>query len=237
MNRINALANTQITIYHTFHDEVAACRQHVWRCTGTCRTMAPFFGYVKRSMNRAPGKNDRWWPDHQAKCQGTFEKVAEPDSFKVKQAKKADSEAKKALKVSQSTQADSTTDAKKIAKSKSNVKKDITSGNTTSIVAFFKPKAAPKTEPTANYLATKRKSDELEASPNQKAATNSNESDLQIIQVCEASKKAKSVITEDQVIVLDDGDMPSESCKQAECPVCGFSFPIDLINSHVNSHF
>ena len=75
------------------------------------------------------------------------------------------------------------------------------------------------------------------AVPNQKAATNSNESDLQIIQVCEASKKAKSVITEDQVIVLDDGDMPSESCKQAECPVCGFSFPIDLINSHVNSHF
>lgn len=88
MNRINSLANTSITIYHSFHDEVNACRQHIWRCTGACRTMKPFYGYVKRSMNRAPSKNDRWWADHQSKCQGKFEKVSEPDSYKQKMLKK-----------------------------------------------------------------------------------------------------------------------------------------------------
>ena len=87
MNRINRLASTNITIYHSFHDEVNHARQHVWRCNGECRTEKPFFGYVKRSMNRAPSKNDRWWPLHQSKCNGTFEKVAEPEAFREKQLK------------------------------------------------------------------------------------------------------------------------------------------------------
>ena len=34
MNRINRLASTNITVYHSFHDEVNYARQHVWRCTG-----------------------------------------------------------------------------------------------------------------------------------------------------------------------------------------------------------
>lgn len=82
MNRINKLASTNITVYHSFHDEVNYARQHVWRCTGTCRNTPPFYGYVKRSMNRAPGKNDTWWASHQSKCNGTFEKVSEPEGFK-----------------------------------------------------------------------------------------------------------------------------------------------------------
>ena len=56
---------------------------------GTCRTMAPFYGYVKRSMNRAPGKNDTWWARHQSKCSGIFEKVSEPENFKNKSNKKS----------------------------------------------------------------------------------------------------------------------------------------------------
>ena len=72
MNRINNLAGTKITVYHTFHDEVNHCRQHVWRCTGVCRTMKPFMGFVKRSMNRAPGPHDRWFADHRRKCSGIF---------------------------------------------------------------------------------------------------------------------------------------------------------------------
>ena len=88
-SRINKLANSHITVYHSFHDEVNACRQHVWRCTGPCRTHPPFYGYVKRSMNRAPGKNDTWWAQHQSKCNGVFEKVAEPEAFKQKQEKAA----------------------------------------------------------------------------------------------------------------------------------------------------
>ncbi len=44
-----------------------------------------FWHYVKRSMNRAPGKNDTWWAEHQRKCNGTFEKISGPESFKAKQ--------------------------------------------------------------------------------------------------------------------------------------------------------
>ncbi|VDN36562.1 unnamed protein product [Cylicostephanus goldi] len=31
MNRINRIANTKITIYHSFHDEVNLYKTHVWR--------------------------------------------------------------------------------------------------------------------------------------------------------------------------------------------------------------
>ena len=41
-------------------------------------------------MNRAPGKNDTWWSQHEKKCSGVFEKVSEPENFKDK-SKKADS--------------------------------------------------------------------------------------------------------------------------------------------------
>jgi len=79
MNRINDLASTNITVYHSFHDEVNSYKQHWWRCTGKCRKERPYYGWVKRSMNRAPGKNDFWWKDHQATCEGTFVKVKEPE--------------------------------------------------------------------------------------------------------------------------------------------------------------
>jgi hypothetical protein len=32
MHRINRAAQTQITVFHTFHDEVDSYRQHVWQC-------------------------------------------------------------------------------------------------------------------------------------------------------------------------------------------------------------
>ncbi len=132
MNRINALACTNITIYHSFHDEVNEARQHVWRCTGVCRTQKPFFGYVKRSMNRAPSKNDRWWADHQSKCQGVFEKVSEPDSFKKKAIKK---EEKK-----ESSQVFKTEKAEK------SVKKEISVKTGLSIEAYFKKRKSDETD-------------------------------------------------------------------------------------------
>lgn len=94
MNRINKLANTNITIYHSFHDEVRHARQHVWRCNGPCQKMSPFYGFVKRSMNRAPGKNDTWWASHAAKCNGTFEKVSEPENFGKKLSQKKEKKEK-----------------------------------------------------------------------------------------------------------------------------------------------
>lgn len=68
-----------VTIYHSFHAEVAVHRQHVWRCQGPCRERAPYFGYVRRAMNRAPQSADRWWREHQLVCGGTFVKLQGPE--------------------------------------------------------------------------------------------------------------------------------------------------------------
>ena len=32
-----------------------------WKCDGPCQNRRPFYGMVKRSMNRAPGPTDRWY--------------------------------------------------------------------------------------------------------------------------------------------------------------------------------
>ncbi|TPX71909.1 hypothetical protein SpCBS45565_g00964 [Spizellomyces sp. 'palustris'] len=88
--RINKQAGTNITdtlslffqdISHllSFHDEVNHYRVHVWKCDGLCQHRPPFFGIVRRSMNRPPQPADRWWSDHQASCGGTYHKIAGPE--------------------------------------------------------------------------------------------------------------------------------------------------------------
>ncbi|CAH1646432.1 unnamed protein product [Spodoptera littoralis] len=79
MHRINKSAGLNISIYHSFHDEVKLYQTHWWRCNGRCQTVRPHFGIVRRSMNRAPGPNDYWWDDHKRKCGGTFIKIKEPE--------------------------------------------------------------------------------------------------------------------------------------------------------------
>ncbi|XP_055680700.1 DNA-dependent metalloprotease dvc-1 [Lutzomyia longipalpis] len=79
MRTINQRAGTNITVYHSFHDEVELYRTHVWRCNGICQHRGPFYGYVKRTMNRAPGPSDYWWIAHQQSCGGTFEKKSAPE--------------------------------------------------------------------------------------------------------------------------------------------------------------
>ncbi|KAI4897810.1 hypothetical protein NFI96_022963 [Prochilodus magdalenae] len=81
MTRINNASGTNITVYHSFHDEVDVYRQHWWRCNGPCQTRKPFFGYVKRAMNRAPSARDPWWEDHRRSCGGTFTKIKEPENY------------------------------------------------------------------------------------------------------------------------------------------------------------
>ena len=71
-----------VSVFHTFHDEVDSYRTHVWECSGPCKLKAPFFGLVKRAMNRAPGKSDSWWAKHLDECGGSFTKVAEPEMRK-----------------------------------------------------------------------------------------------------------------------------------------------------------
>ncbi|ESO96447.1 hypothetical protein LOTGIDRAFT_73580, partial [Lottia gigantea] len=81
MYRINAETGTNISVYHTFHDEVELYKTHWWKCNGPCQKRHPYYGMVKRSMNRAPSKNDTWWDEHQKTCGGTYTKVKEPEGF------------------------------------------------------------------------------------------------------------------------------------------------------------
>lgn len=76
------VAGTNISVYHTFHDEVNVYKKHVWRCNGICKERKPFFGYVRRVSNRAPGPNDQWWATHQSECGGRFNKIEEPEKVK-----------------------------------------------------------------------------------------------------------------------------------------------------------
>lgn len=88
MENINRVAGTNITVYHTFHDEVALYKTHIWRCNGICQHRKPFYGWVKRTSNRAPGPNDNWWAKHHETCSGTFVKVSQPEpKQKAKKAK------------------------------------------------------------------------------------------------------------------------------------------------------
>lgn len=62
-------------------------RQHWWRCDGPCVKRPPFYGIVRRAMNRAPSPRDTWWSVHQQKCGGTFTKIKEPEGYGQKKKK------------------------------------------------------------------------------------------------------------------------------------------------------
>ncbi|XP_063610983.1 DNA-dependent metalloprotease dvc-1-like isoform X2 [Penaeus indicus] len=78
MKRINALHGSKITIYHNFHREVNKFRIHVYRCDGPCVSRRPFFGVLRRAIERPPGPTDRWWQRHAQECGGTFHKIEGP---------------------------------------------------------------------------------------------------------------------------------------------------------------
>ncbi|XP_069463043.1 DNA-dependent metalloprotease SPRTN isoform X2 [Ambystoma mexicanum] len=84
MRRINGITGAKISVYHDFHDEVDEYRKHWWLCNGPCQKKRPYFGYVKRAMNRAPSANDPWWAEHKQTCGGTFTKVKEPENYSKK---------------------------------------------------------------------------------------------------------------------------------------------------------
>ncbi|CAO3621578.1 unnamed protein product [Mucor hiemalis] len=87
--RISDAANLKITVYHTFHDEVDHYLTHVWQCNGICQNKPPYFGIVKRAVNRKPQKADTWFEEHTLTCGGTFTKIAEPPAKDNKKRKAA----------------------------------------------------------------------------------------------------------------------------------------------------
>ncbi|MBN3306056.1 SPRTN protein, partial [Amia calva] len=112
MNRINVASGTKITVYHSFHDEVDQYRQHWWRCGGPCQTRRPFFGYVKRAMNRAPSAQDPWWAEHQRTCGGTYIKIKEPEDY-GKKGKKGEKGKKSGTQTAQKDKSSGTQPAEK----------------------------------------------------------------------------------------------------------------------------
>eukprot|EP00347_Sterkiella_histriomuscorum_P023736 403333563 len=93
MREINEQTGFNITIYHSFNDEVESYRQHVWLCNGKCRKQPPHYGMVKRQMNKPPGTYDDWWEKHQKSCGGQFIKIAEPEGYNPPKPKKDQVEA------------------------------------------------------------------------------------------------------------------------------------------------
>ena len=67
----HVLTSPQVNVY----------RQHWWKCNGPCQHRPPYFGIVKRAMNRAPSPRDFWWEEHQRTCGGTYTKIKEPDGY------------------------------------------------------------------------------------------------------------------------------------------------------------
>lgn len=50
MEGINKIAGTNITVYHTFHDEVELYKTHWWRCNGICQHRKPFCKFNSNSF-------------------------------------------------------------------------------------------------------------------------------------------------------------------------------------------
>ncbi|VDL64770.1 unnamed protein product [Nippostrongylus brasiliensis] len=57
MHRINRMANVNITIYHSFHDEVAVYKQHIWRSVPSLFSRVKTF--VKSSTGEPEGYGQR----------------------------------------------------------------------------------------------------------------------------------------------------------------------------------
>lgn len=100
MNQINKETGLNITIYHSFHNEVNLYSKYIWRCNGPCRHKPPYFGFVRRQMNRPPQKADKWFDSHQKSCGGTFIRISPTDEEleKSKKIKKKDKKTKKSQK-------------------------------------------------------------------------------------------------------------------------------------------
>jgi hypothetical protein len=66
---------------------------------GPCVEKPPYFGIVKRAMNRPPSPKDWWWDEHMRSCGGSYTKIKEPPSKeKQKKSRKSDQEVVEAKK-------------------------------------------------------------------------------------------------------------------------------------------
>ncbi|XP_063813454.1 DNA-dependent metalloprotease SPRTN-like [Pseudophryne corroboree] len=71
MNAINHLHGTNITVFHTFHQEVLNLKCHQWQCD-RCHAG------IKRSMDRPLSSREKWWMAHAKTYGSTLQKVEPP---------------------------------------------------------------------------------------------------------------------------------------------------------------
>lgn len=211
--------------------------------------MRPFYGYVKRSMNRAPSKNDLWWAEHQAKCKGTFEKISEPEP-KVKPTKQPMTKSEKkppaVLIDTQNSKLDNFFKKQPVIKPENNkeskpvsIPKPLVKPEWTSkrpIEAFFV--TAGQTKRKSSSSEGGRSSPEvvcLDDSSDHECYSSSSSSSPQILTTIPSVKMSKK---EEPLYVHDDHKVVINKSEQlVECPVCFERFCADLVNLHVNSHF
>ena len=234
MRRINAKTGTSISVYHNFHDEVDSYRTHWWKCDGPCQHQRPFYGIVKRSMNRAPGSYDRWWNEHQAKCGGTFIKIKEPENF----GKKKSQSKKRPLPNVGKGQPDIKSFVGKMKKPSANI---FGFGGTSY--------AQPSTSKSG--LSTQGKSGAVTVNPGWKVNDNSSKGSV--------IKKSITTFTKSDAKTDDDSNVSATvrdiwakkfaansgqpmskenketSSNNVQCPVCDSLVPAENVNSHLDT--
>ncbi|KAF2189737.1 hypothetical protein K469DRAFT_737002 [Zopfia rhizophila CBS 207.26] len=199
--------NYEITIYHTFHDEVDTYRTHIWQCNGPCKERSPYFGLVKRSMNRAPGKSDSWWEKHEIECGGTYTKIQEPELTK----KQKDALSKKERAGMQKNKIDGWVKADGKGKAKTEGKAS------TQPIDLKREDEAP-----SRTMAMKRKAeaividDVLEKGPSSSVKSNAGQKRSRI----DGRDNDEVLVVEEKVLV--------------ECPICSSRVAESDINEHLD---
>ena len=237
MRRINAKTGTSISVYHNFHDEVDSYRTHWWKCDGPCQHQRPFYGIVKRSMNRAPGSYDRWWNEHQAKCGGTFIKIKEPENF----GKKKSQSKKRPLPNAGKGQPDIKSFVGKMKKPSSSSANIFGFGGTSY--------AQPSTSKSG--LSTQGKSGAVTVNPGWKVNDNSSKGSV-IKKSITTSTKSDAKTDDDSNVsatvrdiwakkfAANSGQPMSKENKETssnnvQCPVCDILVPAENVNSHLDT--
>jgi predicted SprT family Zn-dependent metalloprotease len=230
---INNASGSKITVYHSFRDEVRHYQTHVWQCDGPCKDRPPFFGRVSRSMNRPPQAADRWFPEHQVTCGGTFTKISSPPEKPKTKKLKDDNQSKNksnAVKKKKETKAEEVTktaieagEDKNPQESQPNldgfVKRSPGTGSTL---------GAGTKIPFADETKQKTKRTVIEISSDDEPTVKEVDNCCSSIVVIKNSGDGPIA---NSTVVIEDSDSDSEP---VQCPVCMLSFELSKINSHLD---
>ena len=217
-------------------------RQHWWKCDGPCQHRPPFYGMVKRAMNRAPAPHDLWWDEHRQSCGGQFVKVKEPDGYKNKKRQKT--------KATNNPMSDNGALLKKKQKNPS---------NDSDINDYFEKLSGGHRLVNSSAVSTT-----MPPAAHHKKKKVSND-DRKLVTVDKAHQVNQTLCDSKEIVYVEDSDSWSlplsakgvanicdidgsmfNSCssntnatKEAfihtQCPACGQSVSLDTINSHLDA--